>query len=121
LVEGTQVRELPLNGRSFVQLTQLMPGVSPAANFNSKNKGLEAGVDFSVNGNSTTHNLFLVDGVSNNDVGSNRTILVYPSIDAIFRVNINSVFNNLQVHVALPSHCKKRLEIIVADCSCGRE
>ena len=92
LVEGTQVRELPLNGRSFVQLTQLMPGVSPAANFNSKNKGLEAGVDFSVNGNSTTHNLFLVDGVSNNDVGSNRTILVYPSIDAIdeFKILRNS-------------------------------
>ena len=92
VVEGNQVRELPLNGRSFVQLTQLMPGVSPAANFNSKNKGLEAGVDFSVNGNSTTHNLFLVDGVSNNDVGSNRTILVYPSIDAIdeFKILRNS-------------------------------
>ena len=92
LIEGNQVRELPLNGRSFVQLTQLMPGVSPAANFNSKNKGLEAGVDFSVNGNSTTHNLFLVDGVNNNDVGSNRTILVYPSIDAIdeFKILRNS-------------------------------
>jgi hypothetical protein len=92
LVEGNQVRELPLNGRSFVQLTQLMPGVSPAANFNSKNKGLEAGVDFSVNGNSTTHNLFLVDGVNNNDVGSNRTILVYPSIDSIeeFKILRNS-------------------------------
>ena len=92
LVDGNQVRELPLNGRSFVQLTQLMPGVSPAANFNSKNKGLEAGVDFSVNGNSTTHNIFLVDGVNNNDVGSNRTILVYPSIDAIdeFKILRNS-------------------------------
>jgi Carboxypeptidase regulatory-like domain/TonB-dependent Receptor Plug Domain len=92
VIDGTQVRELPLNGRSFVQLTQLMPGVSPAANFNTKNKGLEAGVDFSVNGNSTTHNLFLVDGVNNNDVGSNRTILTYPSIDAIqeFKILRNS-------------------------------
>ncbi len=25
----------------------------------------------------------MVDGVNNNDIGSNRTILVYPSIDAI--------------------------------------
>jgi len=83
VVDGTQVRELPLNGRSFVQLTQLMPGVSPQANFDSKHKGLEAGVDFSVNGNSTTGNIFLVDGVNNNDIGSNRTILVYPSIDSI--------------------------------------
>jgi len=83
VVEGNEVRELPLNGRSFVQLTQLMPGVSPQANFDSKNKGLLAGVDFSVNGNNTTGNIFMVDGVNNNDIGSNRTILVYPSIDAI--------------------------------------
>src|SRR4030095_6617143 len=30
VVDGTQVRELPLNGRNFVQLTQLQPGVSAA-------------------------------------------------------------------------------------------
>ena len=83
VVSGQQVRELPLNGRSFVQLTQLQPGVSAANNFDSKNKGLQSGVDFSVNGNPTTNNLFLVDGANNNDIGSNRTILVYPSIDAI--------------------------------------
>ena len=82
-VEGQQVRELPLNGRSFVQLTQLMPGVSAANNFDSKNKGLQAGVDFSVNGNATTTNLYLVDGANNNDTGSNRTILIYPSIESI--------------------------------------
>src|SRR6266850_2505618 len=92
VVEGNAVRELPLNGRSFAQLTQLMPGVSPQANFDSKDKGLLAGVDFSVNGNSTTANVFNVDGVNNNDVGSNRTILVYPSIDAIqeFKILRNS-------------------------------
>src|SRR5258708_2653667 len=92
VVEGNQVRELPLNGRSFAQLTQLMPGVSPQSNFDSKHKGLEAGVDFSVNGNNTTGNIFLVDGVNNNDIGSNRTILVYPSIDAIqeFKILRNS-------------------------------
>ena len=92
VVEGNEVRELPLNGRSFVQLTQLMPGVSPQANFDSKNKGLLAGVDFSVNGNNTTGNIFMVDGVNNNDIGSNRTILVYPSIDSIqeFKILRNS-------------------------------
>jgi hypothetical protein len=83
VVTGEQVRELPLNGRSFVQLTQLQPGVSAAENFSANNKGLLAGVDFSVNGNATTNNLFLVDGANNNDVGSNRTILIYPSIEAI--------------------------------------
>jgi len=83
VITGQQVRELPLNGRSFVQLTQLVPGVSPQNNFDSKNKGLFAGVDFSVNGNSSQSNLFLTDGANNNDTGSNRTILLYPSIEAI--------------------------------------
>jgi hypothetical protein len=83
IISGEQVRELPLNGRSFVQLTQLQPGVSAANNFDSKNKGLFSGVDFSVNGNSTQSNLFLTDGANNNDTGSNRTILLFPSIEAI--------------------------------------
>ncbi|MEZ5426955.1 MAG: carboxypeptidase regulatory-like domain-containing protein [Pyrinomonadaceae bacterium] len=83
VITGEQVRELPLNGRSFVQLTQLQPGVSAANNFDAKNKGLFAGVDFSVNGNSAQSNLFLTDGANNNDTGSNRTILLYPSIEAI--------------------------------------
>ena len=83
VVTGEQVRELPLNGRSFTQLTQLQPGVSAANNFDSKQKGLFGGVDFSVNGNSGQSNLFLTDGANNNDTGSNRTILLFPSIEAI--------------------------------------
>ncbi len=83
VVSGEQVRELPLNGRSFTQLTQLQPGVSAANNFDSKQKGLFGGVDFSVNGNSGQANLFLTDGANNNDTGSNRTILLFPSIEAI--------------------------------------
>lgn len=89
LIQGTQVRELPLNGRSFSQLTTLMPGVSPDDTFNTKNKGLFAGVDMSISGGAPNANLWTVDGANNNDVGSNRTILVYPSIDAIeeFRIH----------------------------------
>ena len=83
VVEGRQVRELPLNGENFMGLVTLSPGVSPAQSFDSRDKGLTGGSDFSVNGNPYTNNLFLVDGVNNNDVGSNRTILVYPSVDAI--------------------------------------
>ncbi len=83
VVDGTQVRELPLEGENFVGLTQLSPGVSAAQSFDGSDKGLEGGVNFSVNGNPYTNNLFLVDGVNNNDVGSNRTILVYPSVDTI--------------------------------------
>lgn len=83
VVTGTQIRELPLNGENFVGLTQLSPGVSAAQGANFSGKGLQGGVNFSVNGNPYNYNLFLIDGVNNNDVGSGRTILVYPSVDTI--------------------------------------
>lgn len=92
LIDGEQVRELPLNGRNFLQLTLLMPGVSAPDSFNTKNKGLLTGSDLSVSGGMTTGNLWTVDGANNNDVGSNRTILVYPSVEAIeeFKIHRNS-------------------------------
>ena len=92
LITGEQVRELPLNGRNFVQLTQLMPGVASPEGFDTKNKGLLGGVDMSVSGSATTGNLWTLDGANNNDVGSNRTILIYPSADAIeeFKIHRNS-------------------------------
>lgn len=83
VITGTEVRELPLNGNNFIELTQLVPGVSSLSDFNTVKKGLEGNTDFSVNGNMTTGNIFMVDGVNNNDIGSNRTILIYPSIQAI--------------------------------------
>jgi len=83
LVTGEQARELPLNGRNFMQLTFLQPGVVAQEGMNSRDKGLTGGSDISVSGGSTQSNLWMVDGANNNDVGSNRTILVYPSVDAI--------------------------------------
>ena len=70
----------------------LMPGVSAADGLNIKDKGLLGGSDLSVSGGAVTANLWTVDGANNNDVGSNRTILVYPSVDAIeeFKVHRNS-------------------------------
>src|SRR5216683_641518 len=92
VVNGEQVRELPLNGRNFVALTTMMPGAAVAENFDPKNKGLLAGVDISFSGAPSNANQWLVDGANNNDVGSQRTILVYPSIDAIeeFKILRNS-------------------------------
>lgn len=92
LITGEQIRELPLNGRNFLQLTQLMPGVTTLDNFNTKNKGLLTGSDVSVSGGSVTSNMWSVDGANNNDVGSNRTVLVYPSLEAVeeFKIHRNS-------------------------------
>ena len=83
VVTGEQVRELPLNGRNFLQLATLMPGVSAPDFLNVKDKGLFGGSDLSVSGGDVTANMWTVDGANNNDVGSNRTILVYPSLEAI--------------------------------------
>jgi hypothetical protein len=88
VITGEQVRELPLNGRNFLQLATLMPGVSAPDFLNVKDKGLLGGSDLSVSGSDVTSNLWTVDGANNNDVGSNRTILVYPSLEAISEFKI---------------------------------
>jgi Carboxypeptidase regulatory-like domain len=92
VITGEQVRELPLNGRNFLQLATLMPGVSAPDFLNVKDKGLLGGSDLSVSGSDVTANLWTVDGANNNDVGSNRTIVVYPSLEGIqeFKILRNS-------------------------------
>ncbi|HKG98325.1 MAG TPA: hypothetical protein VKA97_10940, partial [Pyrinomonadaceae bacterium] len=82
----------------YAQLALMVPGVSPVTQsgaggaFATRGTGLNSGVDMSVNGNQSNSNLWTVDGVNNMDVGSNRTLLVFPSVDSIqeFRVERNS-------------------------------
>jgi len=92
LISGQQVTQLPLNGRNFMQLVTTVPGVAPGEGFSAQAKGLQGGSDLSISGGAVDANLWLVDGAHNNDVGSNRTILVFPSIDAIdeFKIERNS-------------------------------
>jgi Carboxypeptidase regulatory-like domain/TonB-dependent Receptor Plug Domain len=92
LVAEKQVTELPLNGRNYAALVTVVPGVSTAGSFAARGTGLDSNVDMSVNGNASNANLWTVDGVNNMDVGSNATLLVFPSIDSIaeFRVERNS-------------------------------
>jgi hypothetical protein len=88
LVNSEQVKELPLNGRNFVALVTLMPGVTPSAGFDTFDVGLNGGTAMSVNGNAANGNLWLVNGVTNLDIGSNGTLLVFPSIDSISEFSI---------------------------------
>ncbi|MGH9940502.1 MAG: TonB-dependent receptor domain-containing protein, partial [Blastocatellia bacterium] len=93
-ITGKLVQDLPLNGRNYVQLALLVPGVSsgPA-------NGLATGTrpddrrlnsSYSVNGQDPVVNNNMIDGMDNNErvIG---TIGVRPSIDAIqeFRVQTN--------------------------------
>lgn len=82
LIGGTQVRQLPLNNRNFVQLATLAPGVSSSLPSQIGFGGLSV-VQLSINGGRTSAINWLVDGARNVDTGSNLTLLTVPSVDAI--------------------------------------
>ena len=81
-VSARQVQELPLNNRNFVQLATLAPGVSSDLS-DEVGIGLTSTVSISVNGARRNALNWLVDGVSNVDVGSNITLLSTPSVESI--------------------------------------
>lgn len=87
VVTGKQMTQLELNGRNFTSLIQLTPGATNQSGSDEPGTGL-ATVAYSVNGGRTEYNNYQVDGGSNQDDGSNLTLQVYPSLDAIaeFRV-----------------------------------
>src|SRR5882724_644332 len=93
LISGTQVRELPLNNRNYEQLVTLQPGVTSNAADQvyvgtTNPQGAVNIVSFSISGNRQSQNNWTIDGADNVDHGSNITLLVYPSVDAIAEFKI---------------------------------
>ena len=88
VVTGKEITQLELNGRNFTQLATLVPGVSNQSGQDEGVVGILGNVAFSVNGGRTEYNNWELDGGDNMDNGSNTSLNVYPSIDAIgeFRV-----------------------------------
>jgi hypothetical protein len=82
LMGAQQVQELPLNNRNFVQLATLVPGVSSDLS-DEVGIGLTSTVSISINGARRNAVNWLVDGVSNVDVGSNITLLSTPTLESI--------------------------------------
>ncbi|HXY03079.1 MAG TPA: carboxypeptidase regulatory-like domain-containing protein [Terriglobales bacterium] len=82
-VTGKEITQLELNGRNFTQLATLVPGVSNQSGQDEAQVGVNGNVAFSVNGGRTEYNNWELDGGDNMDNGSNSTLNVYPSIDAI--------------------------------------
>jgi len=100
VITGRTTENLPLNGRSFQQLTLLVPGtVTPNTNsFSSLSPGAFGGRPY-VNGNREQTNAFLVDGISVDETIDNR-IGYKPNVDAIqeFKVetsNTSAEFGNV--------------------------
>jgi len=82
-VTGKEISQLELNGRNFTQLATLTPGVSNQTGQDEGTVGVYGSVSFSMNGGRVEYNNWELDGGDNMDNGSNGTLNVYPSIDAI--------------------------------------
>jgi outer membrane receptor protein involved in Fe transport len=87
VIDSKKVLEIPLNNRNFLQLITLVPGVTTDETAES-GVGLTSVTNISIAGNRRNSTNYLVDGVSNVDVGSNITLLSTPTVDSIqeFRV-----------------------------------
>src|SRR5579864_8569699 len=82
-VTGKEITQLELNGRNFTTLVSLVPGVSNQTGTDEPQVGINGNVSFSMNGGRTEYNNWELDGGDNMDNGSNGTLNVYPSVDAI--------------------------------------
>ena len=79
-VNARQVSDLPLNGRNFTNLMLLNPGTVQTGGEQLTRPG--SGGAISMMGARPASNLYLLDGVANNDV-IYQTAAIRPSIDAI--------------------------------------
>ena len=94
IINRKQIVDLPLNGRSYANLTLLSPGVRESSVNGIGSPGREAA--FNVNGLRNTFNNFLLDGVDNNAYGtsnqsfSSQVVQVSPDAVAEYKVQTNS-------------------------------
>ncbi len=82
-VTGKEISQLQLNGRNFTQLVTLVPGVTNQTGQDEGEVGISGSVAYSVNGGRVEYNNWELDGGDNMDNGSNTSLNVYPSLDAI--------------------------------------
>lgn len=79
-ITQTEVNDLPLNGRNFLDLALLVPGVSPtntAANQLFAETSAVPGQGISVGSQRNFSNSFIIDGLSNNDDAAGLTGVSY--------------------------------------------
>src|SRR6266851_3824734 len=82
-ITGRQISELEMNGRNFTQLVTLAPGVVSQTGQDDPQVGVYGNVAYSMNGGRTEYNNWELDSGDNMDNGSNTTLNVYPSLEAI--------------------------------------
>jgi Carboxypeptidase regulatory-like domain/TonB-dependent Receptor Plug Domain len=85
-ITGTQVSQIPLNGRNYTQLLQLLPG-AVSTTTNPFNLGLST-TGTRINGIRSNSIYFNVDGADNLDNGANSNAIVNPSLDTIAEIKV---------------------------------
>ena len=92
-IEKQQVQSLPLNGRIFSQLVNLVPGAVPAGNSDAPESASGAGarsqIQSQVNGVNWSGTTYTLDGV-NNAEPLNAFINIAPPIEAIEEFNVQT-------------------------------
>lgn len=89
VINGTQIRELSVLSRNFIQLVTLQPGVASDMATDqlyvgaSNPTGLSNQINLAINGSRPSQNSFLVDGADDMQRGADLLLLAYPSIDSI--------------------------------------
>jgi hypothetical protein len=94
VITTTQITQLPLNGRDYIQLATLTTGVvrtSSGTNGNSGGSSTGGLNSFVANGTRGTLNNFLLDGIDNNS-NDNGGVVLRSNVDAIqeFKLQTNS-------------------------------
>jgi hypothetical protein len=93
VIDNKRIVELPLNGRNYLQLAALTPGVninsSPSAGATNFQGGHRARQQITINGQRGQFNHFTLDGVENTDPNFNTYILL-PSLDALQEFKVQS-------------------------------
>jgi Carboxypeptidase regulatory-like domain/TonB-dependent Receptor Plug Domain len=87
-ITGKEITQLQLNGRVFTQLITLVPGVSDQTGQDDGQVGPQGSISYSVNGGRTEYNNWEVDGGDMMDNGSNFSLNVFPSVEAIEEVQV---------------------------------
>ena len=82
-VSGKEITQLQLNGRNFTQLVTLVPGVSNQTGADEASVGITGNISYAINGGRVEYNNWELDGGDNMDNGSNTSLNVYPSLEAI--------------------------------------
>jgi hypothetical protein len=89
VVDSLKTEELPLNGRNFTQLARLTSGVA-ASGGGGGQQGGEGGVSgYAANGQRSSSNNFMVDGIDNNDYFAG-SVAQLPSVDSIEEFNVQT-------------------------------